>query len=271
MVIDIHTHAFPDRICARTIQILERNILTHSHKEYKACGDGSVGGLAASGKAAGIDVSVIMPIATSPKQTEKINAFAAENCRREGILSFGSLYPFDEDYERTLENIKELDLPGIKLHPEYQGFFVDCPEIRRIVKKCEELGLLVMLHSGDDHGAPPPIHCTPERLANLLDYVSGSNIIAAHMGGWNIWDDVERYIIGKPIYIDTSFSLHLLDGERAAKMIRNHGVRRVLEGSDWPWYSQAQSLAMVRALPLDEEEKALICGGNSARILGLEK
>lgn len=271
MVIDIHTHAFPDKIYARTIRILENNILENSHAEYKACGDGSVGGLERSSREAGFDLSVIMPIATSPKQPKNINAFAVENSKREGLLSFGSIYPFDEDYERTLEEIKEMGLLGIKLHPEYQKFYVDCPEMRKIARKCEELGLLILLHSGDDHGAPPPIHCTPERLANLLDYVSGENIIAAHLGGWKLWDDVEKYIIGKPIYLDTCFSLHLLDKERAAGMIRAHGTDRVLMGSDWPWYPQDKAAALVRALPIEEKEKELICGENAARLLGIKK
>lgn len=270
MIIDFHTHAFPDRICERTIKTLEQNILDCSNYEYRAVGSGNIDGLKKSMAADGIDFSLVLPIATAPKQTHNINTFAAEINGHDGIFSFGSLHPDQEDIEGTLEQIAALGLRGIKLHPEYQRFYIDSPAALRILKKCEQLGLYVVLHTGMDHGCPPPLHCTPERLSHVLDYVSGSRIIAAHMGGWNMWDDAEKYIIGTPIIIDTTFSLHLMDKSQAQRMIRAHSADRVLLGSDWPWYPQGKSLDLLKKLDLTESELAKISGGNAARILGID-
>lgn len=269
MIIDMHTHAFPDRIYERTIQILEQNIYENSNKEFHAIGSGNVSGLRASMAADGIDFSLVLPIATAPKQTDNINRFAAQINGTDGVFSFGSLHPAQNDIEGILEQIAEAGLLGIKLHPEYQQFYVDSPEAIRIFKKCEQLGLYCMLHTGADHGCPPPIHCSPERLAHILDYVCGDHIIAAHMGGWHMWEEAQKYIIGSPMLIDTCFSLHLMPCEQALQMIRAHGADKVMVGSDWPWYSQKKSVEHVMELNLSDKEKALICGENARRILNL--
>lgn len=269
MIIDIHTHAFPDRIYERTIQILEQNILEYSNKEFHATGSGNVSGLQASMAEDGIDCSLVLPIATAPKQTESINRFAAQINGTNGIFSFGSLHPSQNDTDGILEKIAEAGLRGIKLHPEYQKFYVDSPEALKIFKKCEQLGLYCMLHTGADHGCPPPIHGSPKRLSHVLDYVRGDRIIAAHMGGWSMWKEAQKYIIGTPILIDTCFSLHLMPSEQAVQMIRAHGADKVMVGSDWPWYSQEKSVELVKGLNLSAEETAQICGENARRILGI--
>ena len=81
---------------------------------------------------------------------------------------------------RDRYDIKEKGLKGIKLHPEYQQFYIDSKESIQILKKCEELDLITVLHSGKDIGIDPPVHCTPERLSHVLDYVKGDKIVAAH-------------------------------------------------------------------------------------------
>ncbi len=269
MIIDFHTHAFPDKIYERTIKILESNILTHGGYEYKAFGSGNIDGLIKDMHRDGIDASLVLPIATTPSQTANINKFAALINELDGVYSFGSLHPECDDIDGILEQIAELGLKGIKLHPEYQSCYVDSDISLKILKKCEDLGLYTVLHTGNDHGCPPPMHCTPERLKNILGYVSGKYVIAAHMGGWSMWEESEKYIIGTPIKIDTCFSLHLLDKKHAYDMIKAHGVENVLFGSDWPWYSQKKAYDQLVALGLDNDELSTICEKNPRRILNI--
>ena len=211
MIIDFHTHAFPDRIYERTIEILESNVVKYSQKIHKAAGSGNIDGLKTDMDKYGIDISVVLPIATSPKQTESIIAFAdSVNACNDKIISFASLHPMNESPEDIVKKIAEMGFSGIKLHPDYQDFYIDSPESIRILKECEKCGLTVILHPGHDHGCAPPRHCTPKRLSNLLGVLSCNNIVCAHMGGWEMWDEAMEFVIGKPFMIDTSFSLHLL-------------------------------------------------------------
>ena len=268
MIVDFHTHIFPPAIAARTLDALKAGALRVAGVEMEAYTDGTADGLRRSMKANGIDLSVVMPIATKPTQTETINRYAAE-VSSDGLLSFGSLHPANEDPEGILERLAEAGFKGIKLHPEFQNFYIDSPESLRILRCAERLGLLVLLHTGADVGVPPPVHCTPQRLRGVLDHVSGKNIIAAHMGGFDLWEDAERYLLGTPLYLDTAVVADFLDAETAKRMILSHGTDRVLMASDSPWTDQGRSAAYIRDMNFSKEDEDKILGGNACRLLDL--
>lgn len=268
MIVDFHTHVFPPAIAPRTLDALKAGAMRVAGVDMEAHTDGTADGLRRSMKENGIDLSVVMPIATKPTQTETINRYAKE-ISTDGLLSFGSLHPLNEDPEGILESLAAQGFKGIKLHPEFQNFYIDDPESIRILKCAERLGLLVLLHTGADVGVPPPVHCTPERLRGILDHVSGHNIIAAHMGGFDLWEDAERYLVGTPFYFDTAVVADFLDAETAKRMILAHGTDRVLMASDSPWTNQGRSASYIRNMGFSKEDEDKILGGNACRLLGL--
>ena len=276
MLIDFHTHLFPDAIAEKARARLVENPRPYAsvYGETRPHTDATTAGLTASSRAAGLDVSVVMPIATSPRPSETINNFAAQVDALPGLRSFGSVHPDNPDAMKELERAASLGLRGIKLHPEYQGFFADSPACAAVVKKAAELGLWVLFHAGEDIGMPPPVHCTPAHVVRLRDRVPGAKIILAHMGGYRCWDEVERMLPSMDVYLDTSFCLPNERGEwdRFARIIRAAGCGRVLFGSDSPWADQAEALAAAReflaAYGFSGEEQAAVLGGNAARILG---
>lgn len=82
MVIDIHTHTFPDKLAAPTIRKLQGACHT------RAFTDATNAGLAASMARAGIDCSVVLPVATNPHQVAHVNESAAQiNARAAGPAS----------------------------------------------------------------------------------------------------------------------------------------------------------------------------------------
>lgn len=163
--------------------------------------------LSASGRAAGLDVSLVLPIATSPKPSPTLNDFAAQVNRLPGLRSFGSVHPRNPAFRQELERVRLLGLRGIKLHPEYQGFFVDDPEGIAVVRAAADLGLWVVFHAGADIGMPPPIHCTPERVIRLRKAVPEAKIILAHLGGFLLWGEVLPVLKEMDVWLDTSYSL----------------------------------------------------------------
>lgn len=270
MIIDFHTHTFPEKIAERTIDILESNTEKVQGVRSKAHTDATVAGLLKSMDECGVDISVVMPIATNTKQSSTINRVAQETNSRDRLFSFGSLHPMQEDWEKTLYDIKEKGLLGIKLHPEYQQFYIDSPESVRILKKCEELGLLVMLHTGLDIGVFPPVHCMPERLRRVLDYeCSGKNMIAAHMGGWRAWDDVEKYLVGTPIMLDTAYVIEDIDKSQFERIIKNHGSEKVLFATDSPWECPSDTIKYINSTALTDTDKENIFCGNAKKLLNL--
>lgn len=266
MIIDIHTHTFPDELAARALEVLQNNC------DETPILDGTNAGLLASMRRSGVDKSVIMPIATKPSQVRSINSWAKEiNSQYEDLICFGTLHPKQDDWFAEIARLKADGIPGIKLHPDYQLFFVDDSNMIPIYQALADAGLILLFHAGVDIGLPPPVHCTPERLARVLDAVPDLTIIAAHMGGYDSWDEAEQYIIGRNLYLDTSYSLADLGPERMASLIKAHGPDRVLFGTDSPWTDQAAEIAGIRGLDLTDDQITAILGENASRLLRCDK
>ena len=282
-VIDIHTHTFPEKIAARAIASLKAK--SHS----KAFTDGTIDMLAQSMIDAGISCSVIQPVATNPKQVIHVNDSSIEingHFSETGIMSFGAMHPDFEDYSHELERLSRSGIKGIKLHPVYQGVSVDDERYVRILRRCGELGLIVMLHSGWDIGFPGNPNALPDRMARALNEAGDVRVILAHMGGWRSWPEAEELFSHSNVYIDTAFSLGefvplddgyyssrdeclMLRSDDFMRMIHAFGADRVLFGTDSPWASQGDTLTLIDSLPLTEDEKADIFCNNSSQLLNL--
>lgn len=266
MLIDFHSHIFPDRIAAGALKSLSDSIVKYQGERYPHYTDGTLSGIRASMKDNSVDISVILPIATKPSQTKTINEFA-KSIRSDDIISFGSLHPEQDDWEAVLENLAEEGFKGIKLHPEYQSFFVDSQRSIEILKKAEELGLYTVLHAGFDYGMPPPAHCQPDRLKNVLGEVSGKFIIAAHLGAFVNWDEVEKHLVGTPVNFDTAFISKFISPEQCKRIIKNHGADKILFGSDSPWQEPKKEYDFLLSLGLSKEEEDKIFYKNALKIL----
>lgn len=275
MIIDIHTHTFPDKIAAGAIASMEQGILDSQGFKVKAACTGTVADLSKSTIRAGIDVSIVCPVATNIKQPEKINRLSIEvNERYEEthIFNFGAIHPDCENYKEILDEIVAMDLKGIKLHPDYQKTNFDDEKYIRIMDYAANKGLVIIVHAGEDVGLPGTVHCTPDRVLNVLKHIQPEKLVLAHMGGWRKWDEVEEKIVGLPVYFDTSVCLNKdipvhLEKEQFVRMVRNHGVKRVLFGTDSPWYNQEQALKDIRNTGLTEEELKLVLGDNANRLI----
>lgn len=266
MVIDFHTHVFPVQIAEKTIKKLS------TAGKVKAFTDGTLEGLKKSMRENHIDFSVTLPVLTKPEQFESINTYAVKITGKDGIICFGGIHPDIEDYKEKLQEIKQLGLPGIKLHPNYQSTYVDDPKMIRLIQYATRLGLIVVLHAGIDIGLPDPIYCTPKRAANMLNQIDDMNakIVLAHTGGLNLWDDVEEEIVGKNVWIDISFSLDKISEDQFMHIVREHGADRVLFATDSPWSSQKEALERLKEFDLTEEELERILYRNAAELLKLQ-
>ncbi len=283
MIIDIHTHTFPDAIAARAVDKLKHN----SHTEPVL--DGTALSLSASAKAAGVDLAVIQPVATSPAQVRDINDGAIETNRSSSVTrlaSFGCMHPAFEAPEQECARLAKAGVKGIKLHPVYQLTDMDDPSYVRVLRAAADCGLLVLIHAGIDVGFLDRTYSDVGKIALALDAVPDGRYILAHMGGWRQWDEAQALFAGREnVWLDTSFSLGdmtpLGDGfyethslsrlsqERFLQMAEAFGAEKLLFGTDSPWEGQAAEIAKIRALPLKEEEKAAILGGNAKALLGL--
>lgn len=264
MKIDSHTHCFLDNLAQRAIKKLAEN----SHIDPFL--DGTAGDLSSSTKEAGLDYSLVCPIATKPSQVRSINEWALslrENYSN--LLSLGTMFPNMDNPNEEAIFLRKNGFKGIKLHPDYQNTFIDDDSYYDIFKALCDNGLFLLTHAGWDVGLPEPRHCTPDRMAKVMKEFPDLTIICAHMGGVCEQDLVEKYYLGKNIYLDTCFTHHHITGEELTKKIKIHGADKILFGTDSPWSDQKQQVEYINSLELTDEEKNKILGNNIAKLLDL--
>ena len=263
MLIDFHTHCFPDKIAEKAIEKL--SFLSGGLKYFT---NGTVNGLKKNMDDNNVDLSVVLNIATNEKQQKNVNDFAKEIDSNDNLIAFGSVFPFAKDAEEQLDYIKSLGLKGVKLHPDYQGFFVDDEKLKPIYKKISELGLITVFHAGNDYGFAPPYGATPERMARALKWFD-SPVVAAHWGGINCNEGVIEHLCSKDIYFDTSFGYSMMPRYYALKIIEKHGTDKLLFGTDTPWHTPEMELTLLNNLGLDDNDMNKIKYQNAKKLLGI--
>lgn len=271
MIIDIHTHTFPDKIADKTIAGMEKEILKGQGFAVKHERVATVLGLFDSTVSAGIDLSVVCPVATNIAQPEKINKMSAkynEKSQDTKIFFFGAIHPDCENYKEIIDDIVAMDLKAIKLHPDYQKTYFDDEKYIRLMDYAANKGLGIIVHAGEDVGLPEKVHCTPDMVLNVWRHIQPEKLILAHMGGWRMWDEVEEKLIGLPFFMDTAVALNKkfpvkLSNEQFLRMVRKHGSDKIIFGTDTPWYDQKQALMDLDEIDLNDNEKNQILGENA--------
>lgn len=262
-IIDCHTHAFPEAIAGRTLLKLAQISNTSPHSE------GTLASTRERQAAFGVDTTLILQIATKPSQQTTVNNWAAAN-QKDGILFFGSVHPEAQDALEELERIKQIGLHGVKLHPDYQEFFVDDERHFPLYRKMEELGLPLAFHAGRDPYSPDVIHASPQAIRKVALAFPGLRIMAAHLGGMACCDGVEQHLAGlENVWFDLSMSHTFAEPEQAKRIVEKHGVDHILFGSDLPWGTAEQTLAFMDKLDLTDEEREQICHLNAEKLLGI--
>ena len=188
-----------------------------------------------------------------------------------GIYCCGTVHPDAEDAIEEVERIKELGLYGVKFHSEYQFFCPDEERMFPIYEKIAELGLIAVFHGGWDPYSGDVIRATPKSFAAVAETFPCLGIVAAHLGGMNLWEDVERYTAGKfdNLWFDVGVISRYISDEQLLRIIRMQGADRVLFGSDCPWDEPANEIAMIDRLELTEAERKKIFYGNAEKLLGI--
>ena len=282
MIIDFHIHTFPEKIAARVVEKLGKQ----SHTKYFT--DGSGKQLIESAKRAGITYSVNLPVMTRVDQVEKVNTSliqTREELFNQGIITFGGIHPDYENYRAELKRLKDNGFKGIKLHPAYQELDLDDIRYLRIIDCASEMGFITLIHAGIDIGYPGHNYASVKQVLSVISQVHPEKFVLAHMGGWGDWENVEEYLAGAPVWLDTAFSIgpvtpgdttdgqpylsYNLTDEAFVRLVRKHGADRVLFGTDSPWEDQSDYLKRIRKMELTEEEKRKILSDNGVKLLGL--
>lgn len=262
-IIDFHNHIYPEKIARKAtdavgafydFQVMERT--------------GTVEELITSHKEAGIDTCVVHAVATAPHQVQTVNDYVAKVAfeNKGSIYAFGSLH---QDYECKIEEIDRcisMGLKGIKLHPDTQQFNVDDDRLLEAYDYMQGK-LPLLLHAGDyryDFSHPRRIKRICEMFPDLL-------VIAAHFGGWSVWDEaVENLLDIENCMVDTSSTSGFTTPEKFAELIHTFGEDRLLFGTDFPMWDTKLELDRFMAVKLNDSQREKIFYKNAANILKID-
>lgn len=267
MIIDFHTHCFPDALAPRAMGRLTDTI---SSMHISPTTDGTAAGLLRGMAHAGIDRAVVCNIATNAHQMGKVNDFAIALKQRypETLIPLGSLHPHAEALTEELERLMAAGIHGIKLHPDYVGIDFDSPAFDGIFSLCEEKHVFIITHAGFDPLSPDHMHCTPPMVRRVLDRHPALTLVVAHMGGMGCEAETLDLLCGRDVYLDTSLLTHRPEKiDLLHKILSSHAPDRLLFATDTPWTDATGEVEAIRKAPLSDDVREMIFSKNALSLL----
>lgn len=264
MLIDFHTHAFPDKLAERAMATLSSKV------DFPPETYGTISALLNKMDADGVDISVVCNIATNPRQNINVNLFAVDtlNKHSDRLVPLGSIHPDFPSPAEEIEKLHSAGIKGLKLHPDYMERVIDDPSYDEIFTLAAEYDMFILIHAGFDVYSPNKIHASPDAVLNRLSRSPKTKLIAAHFGGNALYNEVSEKLIGKNLFIDTSMGTRFgLDKATAEKMLARHGSDMILFGSDCPWCSAKETYDFISSLALTDDLKDKIFSGNAKKLL----
>ena len=261
MIIDFHTHIWPDKAAEKAKIYLQKAFKTEIVTVP------SVNNLLNFMDKAQVDMSVALPVASRPDQVEHINNWIF-SIKNERLNIFGSLHPYYKNWEDELKRIRDNSF-GIKFQPEFQDFYADSEDIFPIYEKMQEYGLILVFHTGDELTGTGKVHCSPEAVSVVHKKFPDLKIISAHMGGVEMWEDSEKYLAGENIFLDTSYSVGRCKDDVLQKIIKKHGEDRIVFGTDFPLVEQSEDILKTREFFKDLCDLDKIFALNAKKLLNL--
>ena len=259
-LIDIHTHIYPEAIAQKAAASIREFYDLDTHEM-----DGTAATLLERGTQAGIDRFVILPVAMRPDRTRHINDFILEQAAAQPrFIGFGTVHAGMENITGEVEYILAQGLRGIKMHPDFQTFGIDDPRLFPMYETVSGK-IPVMLHMGDKRYD----YSHPQRLKRVLELFPRLQVIAAHFGGYSMYETAFELLSKTDCVFDVSSSLMFMDDGVAEKYIRAFGAERMAFGTDYPLWDPIVETKRFQQLKLTDEEFDQISHKTAERILNL--
>lgn len=264
MIIDAHTHAFPDFLAEKAVN----QLVEMAYDTALPCYNGTVAGLLESMDRGGVDCSVICSIATAPGQTENIINWSSE-LNNPRLIPLASVHPDNTGIPALMERISAAGLKGIKLHPMFQKCPLDDDRLTPVFETACSLGLRIALHMGYDLAFPADESASPQRLEKILDTYPDLQCFAAHYGGFRNWEEVYNRLAGRDVYLGTSFTFEYIETDLFQRIADKHGIERIMFGTDSPWQDPINQIRHIENAGFSDREQAAVLGSNAAAFYNL--
>ena len=260
-IIDIHTHVYPEPIAQKA---------TDSVRDFYELDGGGMNGtvsmLRSRGAEAGISQFVILPVAVLPDRTRHINDFILQQTALyNDFIGFGTVHAEMENVAEETQYIMNKGLRGIKMHPDFQHFAIDDPRLFPVYEMIAGK-IPVILHMGDVRYD----YSQPARLRHVLELFPKLEAIAAHFGGYGMYEEGYRQLKDKENCIfDISSSMMFMEDGVAERYINLYGAERMAYGTDYPLWDPVKEVNRFLQLKLTDDQFEQIAHKTAERFLKL--
>ena len=258
-IVDFHVHIYPQQIAEKA----SRSICDfYGLEKYQI---GTAERLLEMGKEAGVTRFVMLQVAIKPEQVQHINDFAYHVTQTyPGVFyAFGAIHPEMDDPFTEIDRVRALGFKGVKVHPDMQRINIDDPRMFPLYADLQASGFPILFHCGDKTRD----FSNPLRLHRVLRQFPRLRCIAAHLGGWSVFDMAYECLKDTDCMVDTCSCSPFMSREEMTRHIRDYGADRVLFGTDFPIWEHRRETDVIDSLSLTDDEKEKIFCGNALRLL----
>ena len=257
---DIHTHVYPDAIAQKA---------TDSIKDFYNIGGAGMNGttsmLLSRGKEAGIERFLILPVAVNPARVHSINDFIVQQLQlHPEFVGFGTVHAAMDGLMDETQRILDLGLRGIKMHPDTQAFSIDDPRLFPVYEHIAGR-IPVILHMGDHRYD----YSQPAKLRHVLEEFPKLEAIAAHFGGYTMYDIAYEELNGTNCIFDVSSCMMFMEKGEAERYINLYGAERMAYGTDYPLWDPVTEVKRFLELDLTDDQFEQIAHKTAERLLKL--
>lgn len=279
MIIDAHCHILPPSFAGRREELAARDA---TFAEILASPSARIAGASRLLKVMdrdGVDHAVVMGMGWSDFDVAvEANDYLIEAvcANPERLSGFASVNPAWGD-AAVAEALRCADagLRGVgELHPDTQGIDITDPAtMAPVMDLARQRSLPVLVHCSEPagHKYPGKGATTPDKVWQFIKNFPDNVIICAHWGGglpfYSLMPEVGDALSN--VYFDSAASPFLYRADIYPTVASLVGAERILFATDYPLLPPSRPLGEVAGLPLAEDERRMILGENTARLLGL--
>ena len=261
MLIDIHTHIYPDKIARKAAD----SVRDFYDLEGSLQMDGTVDMLLKRGAEAGISHFVVLPVSNGPTHVRSINNFILEQTKtHDNFIGFGTVHAAMDSIGDEVDWILSAGLKGIKMHPDSQRFNIDDERLFPVYDAIRGR-IPVLLHMGDQRYD----FSHPARLRKVLAQFPDLKVIAAHFGGYSMFETARENLEDTDCVFDISSAMMFMQPGEAEGYINRYGAERMAYGTDYPLWDPVTEVQRFRRLKLTGEQFDQISYKTAQRILNL--
>lgn len=262
-IINAHAHIYPDKIAVKATEAIGAFYDIEMEKSA-----GTAQKLIEDGKRIGVTKYVVHSVATTAHQVRSINEFIKkEMLEHKEFIGFMTLYQelSQEEIEKEVAWCIENGFKGVKLHPDFQKFYIDEPRAEKFYRAIGDK-LPILFHIGDDRYD----FSSPERLVRMAKKYPKTTFIAAHFGGYRCWNVADMYVGLNNVYFDTCSSLPFISTKKAKEIIDKLGSDRFFFATDFPMWDAVNEYKRFLEIDLTDEQREMIFSKNLRKLLKID-